>query len=102
MNDFKEYSAAFHDQNDLMHYGVKGMRWNPNKKKRSSESTLDEEKRKPNKQVIQKTEKDKNLESEQKRNVADTVSLAGRAGLGAAILKGVYDNIPKKKECYRC
>lgn len=28
MNDFKEYSAAFHDhQNSLMHYGVKGMKW---------------------------------------------------------------------------
>lgn len=33
--DFREYSAAFHDhQNDLMHYGVKGMKWDPSKKKK--------------------------------------------------------------------
>ena len=32
MNDFKEYSAAFQDhQNDLMHYGVKGMKWHKRK-----------------------------------------------------------------------
>lgn len=30
--DFREYSAAFHDhQNDLMHYGVKGMKWHKRK-----------------------------------------------------------------------
>ena len=30
--DFKEYSAAFHDhQNELMHYGVKGMKWHKRK-----------------------------------------------------------------------
>lgn len=28
MNDFREYSAAFHYQNnDIMHFGVKGMKW---------------------------------------------------------------------------
>lgn len=28
MNDFRTYSAAFHEKNDdLMHYGVKGMKW---------------------------------------------------------------------------
>lgn len=28
MNDFREYSAAFsHHNSDLMHYGVKNMRW---------------------------------------------------------------------------
>lgn len=33
--DFREYSAAFHDhQNELMHYGVKGMTWDPSKKKK--------------------------------------------------------------------
>lgn len=30
--DFREYSAAFHDhQNELMHYGVKGMKWHKRK-----------------------------------------------------------------------
>ena len=33
MNDFREYSAAFHDhQNDLAHYGVKGMKWKHHKR----------------------------------------------------------------------
>ena len=27
MNDFKEYSSSFYDQNDLYHFGVKGMKW---------------------------------------------------------------------------
>ena len=27
MTDFKEYKAAFLEQNDLKHYGVKGMKW---------------------------------------------------------------------------
>lgn len=27
MNDFREYSASFYNQNDLYHYGVKGMKW---------------------------------------------------------------------------
>jgi len=32
MSDFKEYSAAFHAQNDdIMHYGVKGMKWKHHK-----------------------------------------------------------------------
>lgn len=32
MADFREYSAAFHAQNDdLMHYGVKGMKWKHHK-----------------------------------------------------------------------
>lgn len=31
MGDFKEYKAAFLEQNDLKHYGVKGMRWNHHK-----------------------------------------------------------------------
>lgn len=32
MNDFREYSAAFHAQNDdVMHYGVKGMKWKHHK-----------------------------------------------------------------------
>lgn len=92
MNDFKEYSAAFHEKNDLMHYGVKGMKWNPNKKKRAAETTIDDNKKIDNK----KSEEDKDKESEQRKNVANTVGLAGRS-LGAAILKGVYDNIPKNK-----
>lgn len=76
--DFREYSAAFHAQNDdIMHYGVKGMKWDPNKKKKHDS---DEEDKK----------------SEQKKNVAKTASIAGNAGLGPAILKGIYDNLPKK------
>lgn len=32
MNDFREYSAAFNDhQNDLAHYGIKGMKWRHHK-----------------------------------------------------------------------
>lgn len=32
MSDFREYSAAFHYTNDdILHYGVKGMRWNHHK-----------------------------------------------------------------------
>lgn len=32
MNDFREYSAAFHAQNDdVLHYGVKGMKWKHHK-----------------------------------------------------------------------
>ena len=28
MNDFREYSAAFHAQNDdILHFGTKGMKW---------------------------------------------------------------------------
>ena len=35
MNDFREYQAAFQDhQNDLMHYGVKGMKWHEHLKYR--------------------------------------------------------------------
>lgn len=76
--DFKEYSAAFHAQNDdIMHYGVKGMKWDPNKKKKHGS---DEEDKK----------------SEQRKNAAKTASIAGNAGLGPAILKGIYDNLPKK------
>lgn len=34
MADFREYSAAFHEKNDdLMHYGVKNMRWHHHKRK---------------------------------------------------------------------
>jgi len=34
MTDFKEYSAAFYDhQNELMHYGVKGMKWHHYKRR---------------------------------------------------------------------
>lgn len=37
--DFREYSAAFHDhQNDLMHYGVKGMTWDPSKRRRRGQT----------------------------------------------------------------
>lgn len=38
-NDFKEYSAAFHDRQDsLMHYGVKGMKWDPSKRRRHGQT----------------------------------------------------------------
>ena len=38
-NDFREYSAAFHDrQNSLMHYGVKGMKWDPSKRRRRGQT----------------------------------------------------------------
>lgn len=33
MSDFKEYKAAFLEQNDLKHYGVKGMKWDHTKRK---------------------------------------------------------------------
>lgn len=34
MNDFRTYSAAFHAQNDdILHYGVKNMRWHHHKRK---------------------------------------------------------------------
>jgi hypothetical protein len=34
MSDFREYSAAFMDhQNDLVHSGVKGMKWHHHKRK---------------------------------------------------------------------
>jgi len=34
MSDFREYRAAFMDhQNDLMHYGVKNMKWGHHKRK---------------------------------------------------------------------
>lgn len=37
--DFKEYSAAFHAQNDdIMHYGVKGMKWDPSKRRRRGQT----------------------------------------------------------------
>ena len=37
MSDFREYSAAFHYQNnDLMHYGTKGMRWHHHKRRPGS------------------------------------------------------------------
>ena len=75
--DFKEYSAAFHAQNDdIMHYGVKGMKWDPSKKK--------------------KTSSDEDKASEQRKNAAKTATVATSAGLGPAILKGIYDNLPKK------
>lgn len=78
MNDFKEYSAAFQDhQNSLMHYGVKGMKWDPSKKKKT-------------------TSKEEDTASEQRKNVVNTVGLAGRS-LGAAVIKGIYDNVPKRK-----
>lgn len=33
MNDFREYQSAFLDhQDDLMHYGVKGMKWEHRKR----------------------------------------------------------------------
>lgn len=33
MNDFREYQSAFLDhQDDLMHYGVKGMKWDHKKR----------------------------------------------------------------------
>ena len=75
--DFKEYSAAFHAQNDdIMHYGVKGMKWDPSKKKKTSSD-------------------DEDKVSEQRKNAAKTAGLAGRS-LGLAIAKGIYDNLPKK------
>lgn len=97
MNNFKEYSAAFHEKNDLMHYGVKGMKWNPNKKKRAAETTIDDGKKIDKPSYNKKSEEDKTRESEQRKNAAKTVGLAGRAGLGASILKGIYDNVPKNK-----
>ena len=79
MTDFKEYSAAFHDhQNELMHYGVKGMKWHK-KKRRQTE-----------------TDEEKKNRLEKERAAADTVSAAGRGQLGVALLKGVYDAVPKK------
>ena len=33
MSDFREYKAAFLEQNDLKHYGVKGMKWEHKKRK---------------------------------------------------------------------
>ena len=76
--DFKEYSAAFHSQNDdIMHYGVKGMKWDPSKKKKT-------------------TSKEEDTASEQRKNVAETAGLAGRS-VGLAIAKGIYDNVPKRK-----
>ena len=39
MNDFREYSAAFHAQNDdVLHYGIKGMYWDPSKKRRHGQT----------------------------------------------------------------
>lgn len=76
--DFKEYSAAFHAQNDdILHYGVKGMKWDPSKKKKT-------------------TSKEEDTASEQRKNVAKTAGLASRS-VGLAIAKGIYDNVPKRK-----
>ena len=49
MADFREYSAAFHAQNDdLMHYGVKDMRWHHHKRK-PGETTLEDPRKKKTK-----------------------------------------------------
>ena len=41
MTDFREYSAAFHAQNDdIMHYGVKGMSWHNHYKRNGFEKAL--------------------------------------------------------------
>lgn len=52
--DFREYSAAFHDhQNDLMHYGVPGMKWHKRKAKSLTE-IMREQAEKRNKKSLTK------------------------------------------------
>lgn len=83
MNDFKEYSAAFHDrQNELMHYGVPGMKWDPSKRKKNGQKTEEQKK------------KEDRLAKE--RTASDIASSAGKGQLGVQLAKAVYDAIPKK------
>ena len=83
MNDFKEYSAAFHDrQNELMHYGVPGMKWDPSKRKKNGQKTEEQKKR------------EDRLAKE--RKASDIAYSAGKGQLGVQLAKAVYDAIPKK------
>ena len=82
MNDFREYSAAFHAQNDdVFHYGTKGMHWDPSKRKKN---TSEEDDKKKKKQAVV--------------NATDSFSKGVSSGsLGLHLLKGLYDVVPKKK-----
>lgn len=94
MNDFKEYSAAFHDhQNELMHYGVPGMTWDPSKKKKNGQKT--EQRKKKNGQKIEEQKKKEDRLAKE-RTVSDIASSAGKGQLGVQLAKAVYDAIPKK------
>ena len=81
MNDFREYSAAFHAQNDdVFHYGTKGMHWDPSKRKKN---TSEEDDKKKKKQAVV--------------NATDSFSKGVSSGsLGLHLLKGLYDVVPKK------
>ena len=81
MNDFREYSAAFHAQNDdVLHYGTKGMHWDHSKKKKKT------------------TEEDEKKKKQVAVNATDSFSKGVSSGsLGLHLLKGIYDTVPKKK-----
>lgn len=66
-NDFHEYSAAFQDhQNDLAHFGIKGMKWKH--RKRQPETLVDRQRNGATK-IDQRTIGLTNLQSKMKDNI---------------------------------
>lgn len=71
MNDFREYSAAFYDRNELYHWGVKGMKWGVIRWKDKFNNLLERYRRSNSFGDNRDTSNDKVMDKQSVRNVGN-------------------------------
>lgn len=84
--DFKEYSAAFHEQNDdILHYGIKGMHWGIRRYQNPDGSLTEEGKKRYSEELLRNT-RSSNVEKWGKTPETNILYVTGMSGSGKSTL----------------
>lgn len=93
--DFREYSAAFHDhQNDLMHYGIPGMKWRHHR--RSLKEWLYGGKSKEIAENARRRSQDARVDYAREVGLNEGRQIIRRSDNGIAFLGGAYEDQTKR------
>lgn len=97
MNDFREYSAAFHAQNDdILHYGVPGMKWRHHR--RSLKEWLYGGTSKQIAENARRRSQDARIDYAREVGLREGTNVLRRSDNGIAFLNGEYKDQAKRMD----